>query len=210
MKSIANYTPKQMEEIIGFIEENFGEGEFIAHETESEYVHTDVNISDDGEMKNLVTFGMGAGRMNAPVEPFERIELVMSASQDIDIIIPLGELVRLSKYPFRNDTWLGMGHTVNFTDDFKKAFGYEYVLLASSSLVFSPRDTTNDVKNVIFLTVVPIYKDEREWIVENNSFVYLDLLYNKFGDNIFKVDVKREHYIPSEEDILSLEEEDEE
>ena len=210
MKPIANYTPEQMEEIIGFIEENFGEGEFIAHETESEYVHTDVNISDDGEMKNLVTFGMGAGRMNAPVESFERIELVMNASQDVDIIVPLGEIVRLSKYPFRNDTWLGMGHTLSFTDRFKNAFGYEYVLLAPSSLVFSPRDTTNGVKNVIFLTVVPIYKDEREWIVENNSFVYLDLLYNKFGDDMFKVDVKREHYIPSEEDILSLEEEDEE
>ena len=206
MKPIAIYTPKQMEEIIGFIEENFGEGEFIAHETESEYVHTDVSISDDGEMKNLVTFGMGAGRMNAPVEPFERIELVMNASQDIDIIVPLGELVRLSKYPFRNDTWLGMGHTVNFTDDFKKAFGYEYVLLAPSSLVFSPRDTTNGVKNVIFLTVVPIYKDEREWIVENNSFVYLDLLYNKFGDDMFKVDVKREHYIPTDEEVDEINE----
>lgn len=206
MKPIANYTPKQMEEIIGFIEENFGEGEFIAHERESEYVHTDVNISDDGEMKNLVTFGMGAGRMNAPVESFERIELVMNASQDVDIIVPLGELVRLSKYPFRNDTWLGMGHTVNFTDDFKKAFGYEYVLLAPSSLVFSPRDTTNGVKNVIFLTVVPIYKDEREWIVENNSFVYLDLLYNKFGDDMFKVDVKREHYIPTDEEVDEINE----
>lgn len=206
MKPIANYTPKQMEEIIGFIEENFGEGEFIAHETESEYVHTDVNISDDGEMKNLVTFGMGAGRMNAPVESFERIELVMNASQDVDIIVPLGELVRLSKYPFRKDTWLGMGHTVNFTDDFKKAFGYEYVLLAPSSLVFSPRDTTNGVKNVIFLTVVPIYKDEREWIVENNSFVYLDLLYNKFGDDMFKVDVKREHYIPTDEEVDEINE----
>ena len=86
MKPIANYTPKQMEEIIGFIEENFGGGEFIAHERESEYVHTDVNISDNGEMKNLVTFGMGAGRMNAPVESFERIELVMNASQDVDIM----------------------------------------------------------------------------------------------------------------------------
>ena len=206
MKPIANYTPKQMEEIIGFIEENFGGGEFIAHERESEYVHTDVNISDDGEMKNLVTFGMGAGRMNAPVEPFERIELVMSVSQNIDIIVPLGELVRLSKYPFRNDTWLGMGHTVNFTDDFNKTFGYEYVLLAPSSLVFSPRDTTNGVKNVIFLTVVPIYKDEREWIVENNSFVYLDLLYNKFGDDMFKVDVKREHYIPTDEEVDEINE----
>ena len=94
MKPIANYTPKQMEEIIGFIEENFGEGEFIAHERESEYVHTDVNISNDGEMKNFVTFGMGAGRMNAPVEPFERIELIMNASQDVDITIPLGEICK--------------------------------------------------------------------------------------------------------------------
>ena len=209
MKPIANYTPEQMEEIIEFIEENYGNGEFIAHEVESEFVHTDVNISDDRETKSLVTFGMGAGRMNAPVEPFERIELVMNATCDVDIIVPLGELVRLSKYPFRNDTWLGMGHTLNFTDDFKKAFGYEYILLAPSSLVFSPRDTTNGVKNVVFLTVVPIYEDEREWIVENNSFVYLDLLYTKFGDDMFKVDVKREHYIPSEEDLLLFEENDE-
>ena len=212
MKPIANYTPKQMEEIIEFIAKNYEGDGYIAHETESDYVHTDVYIAEDEEngMRDFITFGMGAGRMNAPVEPFERIELVISASQDIDIIVPLGELVRLSKYPFRNDTWLGMGHTVNFTDDFNKTFGYEYVLLAPTSLVFSPRDTTNGVKNVIFLTVVPIYKDEREWIVENDSFVYMDLLYNKFGDDMFKVDVKREHYIPSEEDLLLLEEDDEE
>ena len=206
MKPIAIYTPKQMEEIIEIISENFGAGEFIAHETKSEYVHTDVNISDDGEMKNFVTFGMGAGRMNAPVEPFERIELIMNASQDVDITIPLGEIVRLSKFPFRNDTWLGIGHTLSFTDHFKNAFGYEYILLAPSSLFFSPKDTTNGVKSVVFLTVVPIYKDEREWIVENNSFVYLDLLYNKFGDDMFKVDVKREHYIPTDEEVDEINE----
>ena len=209
MKPIANYTPKQMEEIIGFIEENFGEGEFIAHERESEYVHTDVNISDDGEMKSLVTFGMGAGRMNAPVESFERLELVMNATCDVDITVPLGELVRLSKYPFRNDTWLGIGHTLNFTNDFKKTFGYEYVLLAPTSLVFSPSDTTNNVKNVVFLEIIPIYADEREWIVKNNSFIYLALLNIKFGNKMCLVDVKREHYIPSEEDLLLFEENDE-
>ena len=206
MKPIAIYTPKQMEEIIEIISENFGAGEFIAHETKSEYVHTDVNISDDGEMKNFVTFGMGAGRMNAPVEPFERIELIMNASQDVDITIPLGEIVRLSKFPFRNDTWLGIGHTLSFTDHFKNAFGYEYILLAPSSLFFSPKDTTKGVKSVVFLNVIPIYKDEREWIVENNSFVYLDLLYNKFGDDMFKVDVKREHYIPTDEEVDEINE----
>ena len=72
-----------------------------------------------------------------------------------------------------------------------------------------PKNAANGVKNVIFLTVVPICKDEREWTAENDGLVYLDLLYTKFGDDMFKVDVKREHYIPSEEDVLSLEEEDE-
>lgn len=62
------------------------------------------------------------------------------------------------------------------------------------------------MKNVTFLTVVPIYKDEREWIVENNSFVYLDLLYNKFGDDMFKVDVKREHYISTDEEVDEINE----
>ena len=76
----------------------------------------------------------------------------MNATCDIDVIAPLRDLVRLSKYLFRNETWLGMGHTLNFTDDFKKAFGSECVLLAPSSLVFSPRDTTNGVRNVVFLT----------------------------------------------------------
>ena len=61
----------------------------------------------------------------------------------------------------------------------------------------------------MFLEIIPIYADEREWIVENDSFVYMDLLYNKFGNDMFKVDIKREHYIPSEEDLLLFEENDE-
>lgn len=38
------YTPKQMDAIQEFIEENFGEIEYIAHEIESTYVHTDTAI----------------------------------------------------------------------------------------------------------------------------------------------------------------------
>ena len=105
---------------------------------------------------------------------------------------------------------LAGGHTVDVSKRFADIFGYEFVLLAPTSLVFSPNDTTNDVKNVMFLEIIPIYTDEREWIVGNDSFVYMDLLYNKFGDDIFKVDIEREHYIPSEEDLLLLEEDDEE
>ena len=34
----------------------------------------------------------------------------------------------------------------------------------------------------------------------------MDLLYNMFGDDMFKVDVKREHYIPKNEDVDKLNE----
>ena len=53
-------------------------------------------------------------------------------------------------------------------------------------------------KKVIFLTFVLICKYEGEWIAENDSLAYLDLLYNKFGDEMFKVDMKYEHCGPSE------------
>ena len=205
---LLTYTPEQRKEIVDLISENYGSGEYMAHETKSEFVHTDVNISDDGEKKSFVTFGMGAARMNAPLEVFERIELVMQSSLDDDVndYELLYGLIDLSKYPFRNNTWFGMGHTVDVSKRFADTFGYEYVLLAPTSLVFSPSDTTNNVKNVVFLEIIPIYADEREWIVENNSFVYMDLLYNMFGDDMFKVDVKREHYIPKNEDVDKLNE----
>ena len=208
-----SYTPEQMNEIVEFISQKYEGGGYIAHEKESDYVHTDIHISTCDETRSLVTFGMGAAKMNSPFEEFKRIELVMKSSLDTDVTSRTGRdllsgLIDLSKYPFRNDTWFGWGHTVDVSKSFAEAFGYEFVLLAPTSHVFSPCDTTNNVKNVMFLEVIPIYADEREWIVENDSFVYMDLLYNKFGDDMFNVDIKREHYIPSEEDLLLFEEND--
>ncbi len=210
IKSFYTYTPKQMKEIVDFISEHYEGGGYVAHETESEYVHTDMYISEDDEMKDFITFGMGAAKMKAPIEELERIELVMHSSLDTELTSQEGRellcgLVDLSKYPFRNNTWFGVGHTVDVSKRFAETFGYEFVLLVPTSLVFSPSDTTNGVKNVMFLDVVPIYADERDWIVENDSFVYLDLLYYKFGNEAFFIDKKREHFIPSEKDILLLE-----
>lgn len=184
---------------------------------ESKFVHTDVYIAEDEEngKRDFITFGMGAAEMDSPIEIFERMELVMHTSLNINTASKEGGdalsfIVGLSKYPFRNDTWFGWGHTVDVPKYFEDTFGYQFVLLAPTIHLFSLEDTTDGIKNVIFAEIVPIYDDEREWIVENDSFVYLELLYNKFGDDMFKIDVKCEHYIPSEEDVLSLEEEDEE
>lgn len=219
MKPIANYTPEQMEEIIEFIAKNYEGGGYIAHETESDYVHTDVYIAEDEEngMRDFITFGMGAALMDVPIDAplwvYERIELAMHTSLNSGVTSREGSealsfLVNLSKYPFRNNTWFGPGHTVDVPKSFADTFGYDFVLLEPTSLVFSPSDIAkdNDVDEVKFLEVIPIYADEREWIVKNNSFIYLALLNIKFGNKMCLVDVKREHYIPSEEDLLLLEE----
>lgn len=43
------YTPKQMEKIQEFIEDTFGEIEYITHEIKSKYVHTDAAVIKDFE-----------------------------------------------------------------------------------------------------------------------------------------------------------------
>ena len=206
---VSSYTPKQMTEIMEFLSKNFKGRGYIAHETESEYVHTDVYVSEDCGIRNYVSFGMGSEKMDAPLEYFERAELIMYSTTDFEAKSPksreaLMSLVSLTKYPFRNNTWFGPGHTVDAPKRFMETFGYKYLLFAPTSLVFSPEDMSNGIQNVRFLVIVPIYEDEREWIIENDSNDYMELLYNKFGDDVFKIDSAREHYIPTQEDLLSL------
>ena len=203
------YTPEQMDEIVEFLDENFGKTEYVAHEIKSDYVHTDVHLSSNDEMRNFVTFGMGARTMDSPASCPDRIELVMhsSTAEDINDHALLQCLVSLSKYPFRNDTWFGAWHTVDVPQSFKETFGYDFVLLIPTDLEFSPSDKVNGVEKVDFLAAIPLYEDERDWVVENHGILYLYLLGYKFGEDIFKVDFKREHYIPSEEDLAFLTEE---
>ena len=135
------YTQEQENEIRTFIHLNFGESEFISHELNSEYVHTDTAlIAPEGQSRTFVTFGMGARPMNSPTD-VRRIELAISASPDMDVcsekaVWLAGEITHLSKFPFREDTWLEAGHTINASEDFKKHFGYDYFAFWDLELSF--------------------------------------------------------------------------
>ena len=125
------YSARQMEEIENFITDKFGDSAYIAHEAESEYIHTDTMIvTTENGGQAFVTFGMGARKMDTPFGE-KRCELVMLTGESFDIqsdewpIIAL-ELTSISKFPFREDTWIGRGHTMNASDKFKETFGYEY------------------------------------------------------------------------------------
>lgn len=201
------YTPEQMEQVQQFINRTFGgeEDGMIAHEITSEYVHTDTAvIAPQGEDRVFATFGMGARAMNAP-ENRQHIELVMCASKKLDIysqapMTIVQELVSLSKYPFQEDTWLGVGHTIQASHKFRDAFGFDaFTFVHSGETVF-----VDGIGTVEFLMVVPIYEQERQWLMETDSVAGMDEMYQSIGPEIFLADSRREMYLPEDRNLCSL------
>ena len=127
-----NYTPTQFDEMKQFIKENFGvQYDFVAHELESDYVHTDTFVGKavDGD-SIFVTCGMGARKMQSPFGE-ERCELVASAAEPYTCtsekaMVIAGAMQSISKFPFREQTWLGPGHTIDVSKHFTETFGYDY------------------------------------------------------------------------------------
>lgn len=211
MKSLALYNPIQMEQIQNFIYETFG-GEddgLIAHEITSEYVHTDTQIiAPEGDNRVFVTFGMGAREMNAPypVLGLRRAEFLMCASKDLDIyseeaMTIVNELVSLSKFPFRKNTWLHHGHTIEASDAFREAFGFD-----AFTFICVDFAEIDGIGEVDFLLVIPIYKEEREWIMETDAFEGHLLMEEVFGDQLYYADSRRNAFIPDEQTIRELKE----
>lgn len=200
------YTPSQMQQVMDFIEENFGgdaeEGEsYIAHEFISQYIHTDVVMTANDENKHFVTCGMGVKKMpNCKAfidKPLDRIEVLFCAAKDKEFSLHekgvlAGELCRVSKYPFEKNTFFGPGHTINASEAFKKAFGYDYFVFFLPLTELS----VDGIGDVSFLPLIPIYEEEREWMVENDSFEWM----RAAGERIYEallVGEKREAIVPN-------------
>lgn len=203
------YDENAMDKVTGFLEAHFSEkpeDEMIVHELESEYVHADVMIMTSGDNgRTFATLGMGAREMNSPLSQFKRVELIMMAgprqeenpAEKIRLISE--ELQRLCKFPFRANTWLGPGHTINTSKRFKEAFGYD-------DLLFIPCLHSLKLKNigeVSFLLAIPIYRDERAWVIKHKdgSSRFLEFLMNvsEEWEPIGFADVpRRQHILPEE------------
>lgn len=209
MKSLTLYNPVQLEQIQNFIYDTFGgeEDGMIAHEITSEYVHTDTLIvAPEGRSRTFVTFGMGAREMNAPRPGLHHVELLMCASKGLDIysedaMTIAAELVSLSKFPFRENTWLHHGHTIDASDAFREAFGFD--AFAFICVDFAQIDGIGEVD---FLLTIPIHKEEREWIMETDAYEGHLLLEEVFGNQLYFADSRRNAFIPDEQTIRELKE----
>ena len=197
------YNNKQFETLEEYIAEKFGARyDSIFHEITSEYVHTDTFIikTPTGE-KQFITCGMGAREMNTP-NNFKRCELVMLASNRFVVTreearVLSAELVRISKFPFRNETWLGTGHTIDTSENFKETFGFDYFAFLKLPLSASIPGIDDYIN---FLLVVPIYEGEREWCVNNHTLAFLEKLGEKYNGQELYTDSKREPFVPDDLD----------
>lgn len=193
------YTPEQMEEVQQFVAQSFGNGEemVVGHELESEYVHSDVAVVTAKEgSRCFATFGMGARKMNSPLMDLARAELVMFASPKVEptgeeALAIASELQWLSKFPFRNDTWLGPGHTMTASEHFQKVFGFD-----AFALDVVAADDFQGLGKILFLMAIPIYQEEREKMMEGNTFDVLDQLEERFDMAIYYADSGREKLKP--------------
>ena len=118
------------------------------------------------------------------------------ASEKLDIkseesLIIAGELTRLTKFPFSENTWFGPGHTVNASEEFKNAFGYQYFLFTYSG--FSVE--VSDIGNINYLTLIPLYENERNYIVENGDAQFLQKLLAEYGANILLLNEPRKNIV---------------
>ena len=193
------YTAEQLMENENYIATNFGSNEtdYIAHESESKYVHTDILIIDNPkDLKVITSIGMGARQMDAPNDSFQNIEIMGFASKKLKLkckkeLILANEIIRLTKLPFSNNTWFGPGHTVNTSEAFQKAFGYDYFLFAYSG--FSVE--VSDIGTINYLTLIPLYENERNFIAENGDTEYLEKLLDKYGANMFVLNEPRKSIV---------------
>lgn len=178
-KTVIEYTPEQSEAVCDYLHEQYGESKngFITHEIHSEYVHTDVLRIDNEDGKVFATFGMGVREMKIPVPQLkdaQRTELVMYASSELDkdnkssagteSMRICAELTQLSKYPFRNDTWLSAGHTINASQQFTDQFGFDFFFFYPA--IYEPLEL-KPLGKINFLLAIPIYKEERDWMANH-------------------------------------------
>lgn len=195
------YSEKEMEVVGRFISQNFGGIPTVYREIVSPDIHVDICIiPPDKERKycTLVTMGMGAHKMNTPPEfakyKWERAELIITLPAGWKIqkkseiwYWPIRLLQSTARLPIDSDTWLGWGHTV----DNGEAYCDNTELCGA--LLIDPLTGKDDIcilpngEPVNFYQLIPIYREEMEYKIENDADKLLELM----ADTSFVVNIKR-------------------
>jgi len=169
----------------------------VFHEIYSPDIHLDVYYirSDKHNFNILLTAGMSTLAMNVPedidgYEDLQFAELMALVPKDIDFAdVHTGEnpndwiismLKLTARFPHEYDTWIGEGHTLQYSADFEPySDETEFagaVLLPSATLDEDFTEIRRDGKLITIHSVFPLYRDEVEFKIENGYGRFFDLL----------------------------------
>lgn len=182
------YTEEEMSAVEQHIKRTFGEFDHVFHELVSPDIHVDICVvppSEERDYYMLVTMGMGAHRMNVPVElaeyKLERAELAIALPSDWKLdeesmkderwYWPVGLLKVLARLPIASDTWLGFGHTMDKQSSFAKDTKLCATLLIGPQGVEEGSEVCilPSGEEVNFYQVIPLYREELEYKLEHNA-----------------------------------------
>lgn len=183
------YSYENLQKIEDHIEKNFGVIENYLQETDTDDIKLNIYAippTVEHRCLTLVTAGMGACSMDVP-EEFEdnklnRCELVIMLPPDWNIhgdeledCWPLHLLKILSRLPFKEKSWLGCYHTVDYGTNFASNTGFSAVMIMPASRDIDVcRCELPDGEIINFYRVFPLYNSELEFKCLNGSGALLD------------------------------------
>ncbi|CZE49168.1 suppressor of fused domain protein [Campylobacter geochelonis] len=199
------YTQEEIDCIDYHIEKTIGVYEDVFHEMVSDALHIDICIvkpTPQRDFYTLVTMGMGARKMDIPDEfkeyELERAELMIClpknwniSSDDERYYWATRWLKILARLPYTDDTWLCDGHTIP-TGEPLAGTSFECILL-EKPYTFKGADVCElpNGEKVKFYQLLPLYKEEMEYKLENGVEELIELFDDDFSD---VVNVKRKNY----------------
>lgn len=211
-KKVQQLSEEQRRSICNYIEKLYGKKPRIFHKVEFSETYIDILLISPTEKRSyytLITLGMSAFKMNIPLkyngQRLERCELIINLPANWDInskneteYWPIRELKDTANMPIKNDSWLGLGHTIakeNF-----QPFASN-TKLCGFSLASSPINNFwfREMEKVNFYTLVPLYKEELEYTYKYGYPKLLDVFQLNNMPYPPVVDINRKNFCVNKE-----------
>jgi len=177
----------------------FGPAEMVYHEEQSHVVHIDMHLYPKAPIDGfhtIVTTGLAERPMNVPDEvpdpdQYRYAELVLHLPEEWPMEWeelkkpenwwPLNALYSLAKLPHERESWVWGGHTLRSNanlDPYSHDTQLCAALVCPSYLLPDGGEsiTMPDGREVVFLTLAFLYREELEFCMENYSDAFLDLV----------------------------------
>ncbi len=203
------YPPQELEALEEHITENFGDFPKVFRDNSPNGIKVDIAVippDEDRYFLTLVTMGLGAYRMNVPDElkeqKLERAELVLClpASWEFDpenhrTMWPAELLNRVAHLPFRHKSWIGWGHSVDYSKPLCEDTELSAVLLLGTA--FGENSAVCRLpsgEEVNFYQIIPLYDIEMKYKIDHGT----DALLDRFGRDLDQVvDLERRPVVDS-------------